>query len=259
MNELEQSLTKLGLTGTEARVYLTGLHYRNISVGELAKQTLIKRPTLYHALATLAGKGLASKYGTKMRMRFTMTPPTQLKDIFTEQKKQLLEQERVATSLIPLLTPQGLTSKEDQLELSHFEGVTGIKTAVNMALYCRSKRWDVIAPAKNFFSEFDKEYSSYYLKTRKERGVISRSLWEDDFLKRKQKIGPEEMKERNPRILPAVMHGRFKDVIIIFDNKVLIIPSVKKLSAILLASQEIHDTFAALFEGLWQSSKPYRK
>jgi sugar-specific transcriptional regulator TrmB len=257
MTELEQSLTKLGLTSTEARVYITGLHYRNISVGELTRQTLIKRPTLYHALATLAGKGLASKYGTKMRMRFTMTPPAQLKSLFADQKKQLIEQELIAERLIPLLEPHSLSSPEDTIALAHFEGVAGIKTVVNMALYCRSKKWDILAPRKNFFSEFDKDYSRYYLSTRKERGIISRSLWEKN--KSSHVLTAEELRERNPRFLPKAMYGKFRDVIIIFDDKVAIISSIKRLTAILITSPEVRDTFAAIFEGLWQSSQPFKR
>jgi hypothetical protein len=50
------------------------------------------------------------------------------------------------------------------------------------------------------------------------------------------------------------MHGKFKSVIIIFDDKIAIISSIKELTAILIQSQEIHDTFLAMFEGLWESS-----
>jgi len=53
------------------------------------------------------------------------------------------------------------------------------------------------------------------------------------------------------------MHGTFKSVIILFDDKTAIISSLKELSGVMLQSQEIHDTMLALFEGLWVNSEKY--
>ncbi len=127
---------------------------------------------------------------------------------------------------------------------------------VEEALYCKERKWDIIAPAENFFSEFDKTYAKYFLETRKRKGIISRSLWET--AERGRSLSEIEKKERNPRLLPKVMRGKFKSVIIIFDDKVAIISSLRELSAILIQSKEIRDTMEALFEGLWITAGEYR-
>ncbi|MBI2030539.1 hypothetical protein HYT05_02870 [Candidatus Kaiserbacteria bacterium] len=72
-----------------------------------------------------------------------------------------------------------------------------------------------------------------------------------------RKLTAEEIKERNPRLMPAVMHGTFRSMMILFDDKVAIFSSYEKLSAILITSQELHAMFLAMYEGLWGCSEKY--
>src|SRR3989339_824298 len=146
---------------------------------------------------------------------------------------------------INTLSKKGLVSKKD----------TGIKLVIEEALYCKSRHWDVIAPPKNFFSDFDKKYAEYFMNTRKRKKISARSLWESKA--DKKVLTPEDLKQRQPRILPNIMYGKFKSIIIIFDDKVAIISSLKESSAILIQSREVHDTMLALFDGLWHISKEY--
>ena len=157
--------------------------------------------------------------------------------------------------IIPLLQ-QKTKINESDVRISHYEGIEGIKLVVEEALYCKSRKWDILAPTKNFFSEFDAEYARYYLTTRKNRGITSRSLWEVN--PNRKTLGPDDIKERNPRYLPTEMHGKFNSVIIIFDDKVAYISSLKEMSAILIQSHDIHSTMSAIFEGLWVSSKEHK-
>jgi len=252
MEKINSILKKIGLTETESKIYLAGLEYSSIGVNELEKQTRIKRTTIYHALKTLMQKGLTSKVGTELRMKFSMVKPEGMKFMLDKEIEQLKSKKQDLEEILPLLDQKTKLSESD-VRISHFEGIDGIKLIVEEALYCKSHHWDIIAPAKNFFSEFDKDYARYYLQTRKERRIIARSLWEHDYGRRKPT--PEEMKERNPRYLPEIMNGRFRSVIIIFDDKVAMITSLKELSGVLIQSQDIHRTFSAIFDGLWSVSK----
>jgi len=121
------------------------------------------------------------------------------------------------------------------------------------ALDCKSRHWDIIAPVKNFFSEFDKDYAQYFLKSRNDRNLSSRSLWESQD--KHSYITADQIKERNPRILPEVMHGKFKSVLCLYDDKVLMISSLKSKTAVIIQSKELHNTLSAVFEGLWGASQ----
>ena len=257
MEKINSILNEIGLTETEAKIYLAGLQYPSLGVNELEKQTRVKRTTIYHALATLMQKGLAAKVGTEFKTRFSMTKPENIKLLLDNEIAQLKNKRRDLEEIIPLLN-QKVKLPESGIRVLHYEGIEGIKLVVEEALYCKSRHWDIIAPVKNFFSEFDKQYADYYLQTREERSITARSLWEQDFIPRRS-LAPSEIKKRSPRYLPEVMHGKFQSVIIIFDDKVAFISSLKELSAILIQSKEIHDTSLAMFEGLWSVSQEYGK
>ena len=255
MANTNELLRQIGLTDTEVSIYLSGLSRKNVGVSELIKETGINRTTIYHALETLSQKGLVAKKGTGSRLNFIMVQPDNLQRLLDSKIKILQSQKESLKEVIPFLV--GMQGKSGaRINVSHFEGIEGIKTVIEEAIYCRERKWDIIAPAENFFSEFDKEYAKYFLEARRRKGIVSRSLWEKT--ENRKPLSEIEKKERNPRLLPSVMYGKFRSVIIIFDDKVAFITSLKELSAILVQSREIRDTLDAIFEGLWTGSKEYR-
>ncbi len=253
MADAHSLLTSLGLTKTEAAIYRAGLAQPACAATQLSRRTGIKRPTVYHALETLMQKNLARKKSSGSRVVFTMTPPSSLKSLVDRQIDQLERQKSVIDQLSPLLTKHTLVSA---IDIAHYEGLAGVKAAVEEALYCRSRKWDIIAPKENFFSSFDRAYAKYFLETRTRRGVIARSLWEKGLPR--HLLSDEEIRQRNPRWLPDAAQHTFRSLIILFDDKIAIISSYDALSAILIRSEEIHDTFKVIFELLWNDAKPYR-
>lgn len=259
MDQLTPQLQKLGLTPTEAQLYLAGLsHPSGSSAQALTKETGLKRPTVYHALETLIQKGLVSKKGTEARRVFLMTAPEHLEGLLDSRLAALEAQKQELASLLPLLTSRMGSVSGETIDVKQFEGIDGIKMVVEEALYCRDRKWDILAPRTNFFSEFDKTYATYYLTARKQRGIVSRSLWESphDPLNPTAPISKEVRQERNPRYLPSQLTGTFSSVLILFDDKVAIISSLTSHTAVLIQSKEIHKLLSAMFEGLWMSSTP---
>lgn len=254
MEQINKILKNIGLTETEISIYLTGLKYPSIGVKELEKQTGVKRTTIYHAINTLMEKGLVAKKGTTTRLVFVMTEPENIKRLINQKIEDLKQEQKSLDTVLPAFA-KDLKYDESKINVLHYEGEEGIKLVVEEALYCKNKNWDIIAPLKNFFSDFDKKYADYFIETREYRDIKARSLWEKDF--RRRALTEEEIETRAPKLLPQAMHGKFKSVLIIFDDKVAIISSFKEKSAILIQSQEIHDTFKAMFEGLYQMAEEY--
>ncbi|MFA5358720.1 MAG: helix-turn-helix domain-containing protein [Patescibacteria group bacterium] len=251
MSQITDSLKNLGLTQTEVKIYLAALKYSTIGVNELVKQTNVNRTTIYHALGTLTDKGLVGKKISGQKILFTATDPKNIQNLLQEKIRMLEKQKGEISAIIPLLL-QSMEQPENKISVYHYEGIEGVKTVIEDALYCKSKHWDIISPIKNFFSEFDKNYAKYFVETRQAKGITSRSLWE--YQESQKLMTPQQLLERNPRVLPPVMYGKFSSVIDIYDDKVLIISSLKELSAVLIQSKEFHDTMLAIFEGLWSVS-----
>ncbi|MFA5186242.1 MAG: helix-turn-helix domain-containing protein [Patescibacteria group bacterium] len=259
MQDIESILSELGLTQTEATVYLAGLARSSIGVQELVTGTRIKRPTVYHALETLMQKGLVSKHGTARRLEFVMTKPRQFEHLVDREIGRLQEQKQKIISALPLLEARLSSESGNGVKVSQFDGIDGVKTVVEEALYCKSRRWDILAPRRNFFSDFDPAYRRYFLKTREDRGIVARSLWEKGTAEYDRLLTAEEIGRRNPRYLPEALHGKFESLVILFDNKAAIITSLKTHSAVLIESEETYHLLSAMFEGLWSVATPYRK
>jgi sugar-specific transcriptional regulator TrmB len=256
MSDVEQLLKEIGLTSTEATIYLTGLHNESVDVRGIAVKTKIKRPTIYHALNTLLEKGLVAERKIGNRVQFSMCSPTQLKAHIQRQKERLSEQENKLNTLIPLLEQSVGETTKDPHTIVEYKGVEGVKMVLDVAFYCRSKHWDIIAPVDNFLKQYDKQYADYYLRARKYNVITSRSLWEDGFGGRK--LTKEEVADRNPRFMPKSMQGKFHSMIILFDDKVAIISPLEKLSATLITSKEIHGMLSAMFNSIWEVATKYK-
>ncbi len=256
MNETIQILTSIGLTSTEASIYLSGLGNESVDVKEIGKKTSIKRPTIYHALNTLIEKGLVAERKIGNKVTFSMCPPKQIKSYVNRQKEKLAEQEKRLEGIVPLLDQQISNDKKGKFTIVEYKGIEGVKMVLDTAFYCTSRHWDIIAPVNNFLREYDKKYSEYYLRAREYNNITARSLWEHKPGARK--LTREEMRSRNPRFMPKNMQGRFQSMIILFDDKVAIISPLEKLSAALITSKEMNGMFTAMFDGIWEISEKYR-
>lgn len=254
MPSLEESLKSMGLTATEARVYLAGLREQSNTLHSLGKATDIKRPTLYYALHTLIEKGLAAEQKESNKSYFTMADPQSIRGLVERQRDELDERMKTLNALIPALTRLQGVKPAETVSAVQYHGLEGMKTVIDIACYCKSKRWDIIAPIHNFLRE-DPEYAQRYLRARKYHRITARTLWER--MPDARKLTPQEIKERNPRYMPKSMRGKFQSMIILFDDKVAMFSSYERHSAILITSEEIHTMFLAMFEALWDVSEAY--
>lgn len=260
MPSLAELVQSLGLTSSEARLYVAGLGHPGVGVHELSRLTNMKRPTIYHSLHVLEQKGLVAKKGTGRRLVFVMQSPERLRDTLDEEERVIDAKRNVLESLLPLLT-RSLGTASPVTQVQHLEGIEGMKTLVDEAMYCKSRTWNILAPKRNFFSDMDPEYGKKFLATRKGRGIVARTLWERPDMAHmpKRHLTAEELQDRHPRYLPEAFRGRFSSTMILFDDKVAFLSSFRAQQGILLQSQEVADLLTMMFDGLWLSSVPYEE
>ncbi len=245
-------LDDLGLSPTEAALYLAGLRSPGASANELGRLANIKRPTTYYGLQRLSERGLVATTGTERKQHYTMADPTHLTRL-VDQKMAQLEHEK--KQLLPWLETlrQIPSATLPGLHILHYEGIEGVKTALNEGLYCKTLQWSVIAPYKNTIRSLDRAFQETYLRTRAQRGLEARTLWE-----RSPKNGrpsPEQRAQRHPRYLPKDLEGRFQSMLILFDTKALILSGDTLPSAVLIDSPAIYSLLVTMFDGLWSLSK----
>ena len=195
MNDSEESLVNVGLTSTEAKIYLAGLVSDSLTIQELGQKTKIKRPTIYHAIGTLTEKGLVAEKKIGNKSHFSMAAPENIRGLVELQKETIEKRAKKLDDLIPLLVQQKKINNKDGVSVVQYSGIEGMKMVMDIAFYCKSRRWDIIAPYKNFLREYDKDYAQRYLNARKYHGITSRTLWEDG-MRDSRKLPPDEARER---------------------------------------------------------------
>lgn len=253
MNEPEVQLKKLGLSESEITVYLR-MAAGAVSARDLMKTTKMKRPTIYYALNSLEKRGLVSKNGKETDATFSLAPFERLMALAKEKENEAMYLTEQISELVPALSNLG-KSKMEKPTVSFYEGVDAVKHVIMDVMYSKSRKVDVIAPAKNFFWGVGREFLTKYVEERRRRKIVARNLWEVE-------IGTMEFSEyysdfSEVRMMPDVMKNKFTTTIMLFDDKTLYISSYENAYAIMVNSQEHKDTVSALYEGLWAIAKKH--
>ena len=251
MTRLTTLLDSFGLGSTEQELYLAGLEMVEAGVTELVNRTSINRTTAYHALGTLKDKGFCIESKVGGRLVYIMTRPEYLIQMLSRRQAALETQKHELTELLEEFPVADDT--DEQISIEKFDGINGIKSAVDKALYARERKWRIIAPRSNIFSQLPDEYAKYFMNTRAERGIQAKTLWEAND-RHRANLSLEQLLMRRPRYLNDSITGQFSATIIQFDNKVLFIHSIKHKSAAMITSDEIAQTFSLMFDGLWNAS-----
>jgi sugar-specific transcriptional regulator TrmB len=256
MNIHDELMRIFGLTENEARVYLYALEREACAPRAITLEQGIPRPTVYHVLQSLIEKGLMTKTRTATGVAFRGVKPAQLPSLLQGEKVRIETREQLLKELLPSLQERHQLVPMTE-ETVRYEGLAGIKLLFEEALYCKERRWDIVAPSQNVLRQVEKRYAEYVYEAQRERGIRLRTLWENKA--HATPHSPEEIRRRNIRLMPKVMTGRFSCLVILFDDACAIFSPLEQSSATLLRSKEIHSTFRAIFDGLWELSTPYLK
>lgn len=116
---LVSDLTELGLSGQEAKVYLSLVELSGGHVSTIAKKSGINRVACYHTLNKLVKKGLINglfKNGVKY---FAIESP---KTLIQQQQEMLKKAEKILPQLTALMSKSAYNPK-----IHYYEGLEGIK------------------------------------------------------------------------------------------------------------------------------------
>ena len=211
---------------------------------------------MYHALETLEQKGLASSRRSDGRLLFTMSPASSLGEYIAARTRKLEQQQVTLEHLLPNFPVAGSSAPSYKVE--HYDSIEGIKTIVDRALHCRSAEWRIIAPRHNFFSQYDRDYAQYFMSKRRAHRIKAKTLWEAPIKPdSKGSLGLGDVVRRNPRFLPPEYRGKFSAVIIIFDDTIAFISSLKNSESLLVQSAEFTGTMSVMFDTLYDTSEDF--
>lgn len=126
---LKNKLTKIGLTESEATIYLQLVNGGIQTVKQIADSTDINRTTVYRHLESLVEKSLAEWLISKRGKKVQLTSPDRIQDIIRTKKKKIQKLEKSLPNL--LTTLKKLEKKEKyKTQVRYYEGSEGIKQMI---------------------------------------------------------------------------------------------------------------------------------
>jgi sugar-specific transcriptional regulator TrmB len=245
-------LEKIGLSNAEIKVYLALLQLGSVPSGKIAKETDLRRSTVYDSIKRLQSKGLVTfivKNGMKF---FEATEPERIMDFIKETKRKLDETETEAENLIKQLK-EGFDILKPHAEAQILEGIEGFKTMRRDVLR-NSKgehlligaisREDEVMPA--FFKDWNKERQKKKIKIKilHKQSAKEKLMTKGDFMGRffETKFLPDEIES------PAVIN-------IYGDRVVNVLWKYNNPLCFLLINKDIADSYRTYFDYLWKISK----
>ena len=158
-------IKELGLTQTEAKVYLTLLESGTSLAGTISSRSKIYRKNVYDALESLSKKGLvSSKFQSKKRY-WTAAHPERIQSILKEKLSFF-------NTMLPELTDQFNQQKPRQT-VEVYDGLEGIKSFNNLILK-EDKTLYIIGATGNIFKKMKYSIPTYLeeTKTRKQPNYL---------------------------------------------------------------------------------------
>ncbi len=253
MKELIQWLHSYGLNKTELTVYLAVLKHPHAKTADVQRDTGLVRTTLYYSLAELKSKGLISENLQNNVKTYETTDTSVLRNeietVIQDKQRRLHE----LTTLQPVFEALSSTPPAADTHIARYEGIYGVKQAIEHAMRSTSKKWVVVAARDNFLRHMPKAYQQYYLEERKRRGITVKTLWEP--IDNPKIPTAEDIFYRNPRRLPEQFRGMFQSLVILYDDTTLIVDSYEQKTAHAIKSEQSTKLLRMLLEHVWTNAE----
>ncbi|MFH1722097.1 MAG: helix-turn-helix domain-containing protein [Candidatus Altiarchaeota archaeon] len=155
----ENSVMRLGLPLSQAKVYLALLRLGQTQAGRIAKKAQVNRTTTYDAIEGLIEKGLVSYVIVSSRRVFQATAPRRFLEI-------IKQQEQAAKDILPELETIHSQSKEKE-EAQVYKGRKGIRAILNDILNC--KEYVAFGSSGRFLEIMDHNFHQFQMAKRKKK------------------------------------------------------------------------------------------
>jgi len=240
----KQSLTNLGLTDGEAKVYLSLLKLGSVTVGQIVKNAKVAYSNIYEILERLLGKGLVSFIIKEKTKYFQAVSPSRLNEFLEKRENDIKEQKANLNKILPEL--EKLQNQATRQEAEIFTGIKGIKTAYERLL---KEAEETRAEWLFFFAESESEqadefyFSSYpRFKHISAKGIATKDYKKSKFIKQSH---------FKMEYVDFPVPGNID----ILNDKLLFITWSKNPLAILIQSEDMAKNFKEYFNSVWKGKR----
>ncbi len=239
-----KTLTQLGLTDGEAKVYLALSELGSSTVGPIVKKSNVAYSNIYDILTRLTKKGIISYIIKNKTKHFQAASPSNLTTYLEKKEKEIQIQKQTLKEIIPSL--EKLQEIKPQQEAEIFLGKKGLRTAYEKLLKNKTKKDEAL-----FFyihkKEFDEESNLFYNsisdlgKKMKPKGICNEDYKNSWFSKKAKYL--------NMKFTNIPIPGNID----IIGNKVLIVSWHHTIFSVLIHSKHLADDLRTYFNQIWKT------
>lgn len=244
-----QLIQNLGMNEREADVYLALIELGSLLPQHIARNTGIKRTTLYEIFPEMIKNGWIVETSQGKRRLFQAVPPDRL---LAEYERKYKEIKQNITELTEIYRMQGLRPK-----IEIFEDFDGMKKLYNRTLETKQEVKSFLKPSRYNEKVLD-WFLKEYVPNRVKRGVLVKAIMpSDETSEYYAQFRKEHLRES--RLVPSAKFN-FRIEGMIQGNRVYFANYEKgaPLVGIIIESKQIADTLGALFDLAWEGAERYR-
>ena len=239
------NLLKLGLSTTEAKVYLACLETNGGAVSTISKRAGIERVGCYHTLENLIKKRLINHY-TKNGVKYFFPEPA------NQVLKLAEEQVNIAKSIIPELLSR-TNALAFKPKIRFYEGQEGIERVFTESLMAKEEilGYTNLKNVTDFFPPFFKKYTH----TKLEKKIKTRYL-SPNTVDSVSVLKPFLPRTFDPNLIEILLVNKeqflFENEVLIFGNSVGIVSlNENELLGLIVESPTFSRTMKAVFDLAW--------
>lgn len=247
-------LKEIGLTESEAKVYLALLELGESTRGDIVDKAGIAGSKVYELLEKLQVKGFVSIHIEKRVKHFKATNPKQILRYLEERKKRIFELEEKAHAFLPALTTLFESSAEEQ-EVELLTGLKGAEIVFHDQVDAmrRGEICYVIGGTKGFAEEALQAFFVKIHRLRQQKGVRTRMLYNES----QRGIVMQLYSARQfSTVQVRFLQSTSPVAINIYHDRTIIIVFGKKISLVSVKSKEVANSFLEYFNILWAQATP---
>lgn len=240
------SLSALGVSSKETKIYLAGLKLGASLHKQLAEESGVKRSTLYLAIPNLIEKGL---FVETIRGKRKYLVPQDIQPLLAKQKQCLLEIEKSIPAISFLLE-----TKKNKPTIMFYEGMQGIKKIWSDHLKQKQAVLEFIS-IENIHPDLNKYIKQYYIIERARKKIplkmlVSGSTTAGIFKVKTNPYEYREVKTIDGKLFPIPLGMNiYGDTVSITLHR-----EESEPIGLIIRSKEIAITMRSLFNFIWEKA-----
>ena len=242
MQKTVQKMKKLGFSEKEISVYFSILRQQRVRMSQIVKDIKIKRSSVYYAIDKLIEKGLIIQVIQEDKKYYI---PENTKGAFD---KLVVEQKNIVNDILPDLK-NIIGDNLIQPKIKIYRHKLGMKKLLETILNCQEKMVRYYISDFNVENLVGEKFVDKLIQKRIKLEIKAKSLRSFKYKPKREQNILHSGQLRKVQFLPEKV--KIKPYMAIFDDKVIVISSVREKLGFIIQSQDFADAQKIIFELLW--------